>query len=97
MGRKIERVLEVRHRVEKKTHKLAEGKTKEYVYDQYFLSLYVHVPKSWVEEGYKSFRLIAVDKAHSFIIVPENVSENELKELRKKIKNMLKSMKAKKK
>ena len=93
MGRKQERILEVRHILAKKTHKLTDGSYKEYAYDQYFLSTYIHVPKSWVEEGYTKFRLIAVDKAHSFLIVPENISRQEIIELRRKLKSMLKQVK----
>ncbi|MHC1628923.1 MAG: hypothetical protein ACXQTI_08850 [Candidatus Nezhaarchaeales archaeon] len=93
MGRKRERVLEVRHILAKKTHKLTDGSYKEYAYDQYFLSTYIHVPKSWVEEGYRTFKLIAVDKAHSFLIIPENVSRQEIIELRRKLKSLLKQVK----
>jgi len=90
MGRKIERVLEVRHILAKKKHKLTDGSYKEYAYDQYFLSTYIHVPKTWIDEGYTRFKIIAVDKAHSFLIIPENVSRKELIEIRKKLKSMLK-------
>lgn len=93
MGRKLERVLEVRHFLAKKTHKLADGNTKEYVYDQHFLSTYIHVPKSWVEDGYTRFKLLVVDKAHSFLIIPENVSKQEIIELRKKLKQIMKVVK----
>jgi len=93
MGRKQERVLEVRHILAKKTHKLTDGNVKEYVYDQYFLSTYIHIPKSWVEDGYTRFKLIAVDKAHSFLIVPENISRQEIIELRRKLKSILKQVK----
>jgi len=93
MGRKRERILEVRHRLDKKVHKLCDGNIKEYVYDQYFLSTYIHIPKSWVEDGYTMFRLIAVDKAHSFLIVPENISRQEIIELRRRLKSMLKQVK----
>jgi len=93
MGRKIERTLEVRHRLEKKVHKLTDGSYKEYVYDQYFLSTYIHVPKSWVDEGYTRYKIIAVDKAHSFLIIPENISKQEIIELRRKLKSMLKQVK----
>ena len=93
MGRKQERILEVRHILAKKTHKLTDGSYKEYAYDQYFLSTYIHVPKNWVEEGYTRFKLIAVDKAHSFLIIPENVSRQEIVELRRKLKSVLKQVK----
>jgi len=89
MGRKTERSLEVRHQLAKKKHKLSDGSYKEYTYDQYFLSTYIHVPKSWIEDGYKRFKIIAVDKAHSFLIIPENISRQEIIELRKKLKSML--------
>ena len=92
MGRKIERVLEVRHILAKKKHKLTDGSYKEYAYDQYFLSTYIHIPKSWVDEGYTRYKIIAVDKAHSFLIIPENVSRKELIEIRKKLKSMLKKL-----
>jgi len=90
MGRKLERIIEVRHRLEKKVHKLVDGNVKEYVYDQYFLSTYIHVPKSWVEKGYTKFRLIAVDKAYSFLIVPESMSRQEIIELRRKLRQFIK-------
>jgi len=90
MGRKLERILEVRHRLEKKIHKLCDGNVKEYVYDQYFLSTYIHVPKGWVDQGYTRYRLIAVDKAHSFLIIPENVSRQEIIELRRKLGQFIK-------
>jgi len=93
MGRKRERVLEVRHRLEKKIHKLTDGNIREYAYDQYFLSTYIHIPKSWIEEGYTRFKLIAVDKVHSFLIVPENISRQEIIELRRKLKSVLKQVK----
>ena len=93
MGRKRERLLEVRHRLEKKVHKLTDGNIREYAYDQYFLSTYIHIPKDWVEKGYTRFKLIAVDKAHSFLIVPENISRQEIIELRRRLKSMLKQVK----
>ena len=95
MGRKIERILEVRHRLEKKVHKLCDGNIREYAYDQYFLSTYIHVPKGWVEQGYTKYRLIAVDKAHSFLIIPHNISRQEIIELRKKLKSLLKEVREK--
>lgn len=90
MGRKKERVLEVRHQQARKTHKLSDGTYREYAYDQYFISTYIHVPKGWVEDGVRAYRLIAIDEARSFLLIPTNFSRSDIIEIRKALKRLMK-------
>lgn len=96
MGRKRVRILDVKHMLVHKSLKLSNGNQREYVYDQYFISTFIHIPKGWYEEGCTKYKLIAVDEARSFILIPvsedENPDENRIKILIKALRSFKKRL-----
>jgi len=86
MGRILklkERTIKTRSIIKRITHKLVDGNIKEYEIEYNFLSTYLHVPKSWIDEGVKEFRIIRIDDAKSYLIIPKDTKKEHIRLIRK--------------
>ncbi|MHA1482497.1 MAG: hypothetical protein ACTSQA_03555 [Candidatus Heimdallarchaeaceae archaeon] len=86
MGRILklkERMIKTRSIIKRITHKLSDGNIKEYEIEYHFISTFLHIPKSWITEGIKEFKIIRIDDARSFLIIPKNTKKEHINIIRK--------------
>lgn len=78
-----ERIVKTRSIVKHITYKRSDGSIKEYEIEYNFISTFLHVPKSWISEGIKEFKIIQIDKARSYLIIPKNTKKEHINIIRK--------------
>ena len=73
---------------------LSDGTRKEYEWLYYYMNPQIHIPIHWTEDNeageLKSYELHKIEDARSFLIIPSNLTERELRAIQDYLKAKIK-------
>ncbi|CCG27842.1 hypothetical putative RHH DNA-binding protein [Alphaspiravirus yamagawaense] len=89
MGWKRLKERAIKSRVIKTTHRLVDGSLKEYQRINYYFQMYFSIPEWWLKEETKRYEILQVEKARSFLVLPQDITLEELESLRREISSLI--------